>query len=485
MPPSHEEVARAGALPPAPAGQVWDDWPPSTSPLQIESIGREDSPWSLAGRRVQIRGTSQAGLQEIRVPPLAIARSFRLEVNGRPPVLVSLRVSPDEIVRVLEAGAVQLTERITVALDHPLIFWSIVADVPVPVRLAWITDLVGDEGSSAPFAAFTPAVGEDGNPSDSHIRVGREDSAARFQVQPVAGIAGITGPELTSAGQPALGLEVRGDRLIRLVLAAGADPVELERALDALRRRKLRAFRQDRILHARRIEDRLVGLVSPDPGLDRAFGWAKVQLDARLESGPHLGRRVVEDAIETARAGLAMGDRDIARDVLRPLRLAKAGADRTMLDRLAECYARWTGESAPGAAGDPGEEASGERSFEPPGSRADPASVVLGVIEGLWGIRPDAPQGVVRVRPALPHGWAEMALQRLRVGPTTLDLRVRRRPGRTVVMVRRSAGPPIRLTVGLRDRRGAGPVTIDEIAMGGPEVSFTAEDAHQVDFHDE
>lgn len=479
---AHEEVALGGVPPPAPPSQVWDDWPPSTSPLLTESSGRENASWSLRGRRAVVCGTGRSGVQEIQVRPLTIAGGVHLEVNGRPPGLVSLKVSPDEIVRVLEAGAVQLTERITTALDHPLIFWSIVADAPVPIRLAWVTDLPGDEHSSARLA---PVIGEEGGPADGHIRVGREDSEPRFQVLPVAGVAAITGRVTDAAGNDALAFEVRSDRLLRVVLAAGADTTELERVLDALRRRKLRAFRQDRILHARRIEDRLVSLVSPDPDLDRAFGWAKVHLEAMLEARPHMGRQVAGDAISVARATLAIGDRDIARDALRPLRLGEPGADRTPLLHLADWYARWTGEPAPGPAAGRGGSEDADAAFELAGSREDPAALVLGVVEGLWGIRPDAPQCAARIRPVLPPGWTEMALRRLRVGPTTLDLRVRRRPGRTVVTVRRTGGPPIRVTVGLRGRTGAGPVTIDQMEVGGPEVSFTPDDTHEVDFHDE
>lgn len=478
MSPADERVAQGGAPPPAPPSQVWDDWPPSTSPLLTESSSRANVSWTLRGRRAVVRGTGQSGVQEIQVRPLTIAGDVHLEVNGRPPMLVSLQVSPDEIVRVLEAGAVQLTERITTALDHPLIFWSIVADAPVSIRIAWVTDLPGNEHSTAPLA---PVIGEEGGPADGQIRVGRQDSEPRFQVLPVAGVAAITGP----AGTDALAFEVRSDRLLRVVLAAGSDTAELERALDALRRRKLRAFRQDRILHTRRIEDRLVSLVSPDPGLDRAFGWAKVHLEAMLEARPHLGRQVAGDPIGVARATLAIGDRDIARDVLRPLRLGEDGADRAPLRRLADCYARWTGEPVPGMAAEPGDAEYADTTFELTGSRGDPAALVLEVIEGLWGIRPDAPRGAVRVRPSPPPGWPEMALRRLRVGPTTLDFRVRRRPGRTVVMVRRTGGPPIRLTVGLRGRTGSGPVTIDQTEVGGQEVSFTPEDSHEVDFHDE
>jgi hypothetical protein len=54
-------------------------------------------------------------------------------------------------------------------------------------------------------------AGEDVRSSDSSIRVGREDSAPRFQIQPVAGIAGVTGPELTAGGNEAVGL-LRGLR---------------------------------------------------------------------------------------------------------------------------------------------------------------------------------------------------------------------------------------------------------------------------------
>jgi len=482
MPPADEQVAQGGAPPPAPPGQVWDDWPPSTSPLLTESSSRENASWSLRGRRAVVLGTGQSGVQEIRVCPLVIAGGVRLEVNGRPPGLVSLKVSPDEIVRVLEAGAVQLTERITTALDHPLIFWSIVADTPVPIRLTWVTDLPGNEPSGAPLGQM---IGEEGSTEDTHIRVGREDAEPRFQVLPVAGVAAITGPVTAPAGNDALAFEVRSDRLLRAVLAAGADTAELERALDALRRRRLRAFRQDRILHARRIEDRLVSLVSPDPELDRAFGWAKVNLEAMLEARPHLGRQVAGDAIGVACATLAIGDRDIARDVLRPLRLGENGADRAPLLRLADYYARWTGEPVPRVTAARGGIEASDTVFELTGSRGDPAALVLGVIEGLWGIRPDAPRGAVRVRPSLPAGWPEMALRRLRVGPTTLDLRVRRRPGRTVVMVRRTGGPPIRLTVGLRGRTATGPVMIDQTEVGGQEVSFTPDDSHEVDFHDE
>ncbi len=475
---------------------VWDDWPPSTSPLLTEFPSRENPVWTLSGRRAEVRGAGHSGVGEIQVRPWRVVRSVRLEVNGAAPVTVSLKVAPDEVVRVLQAGEVQLTERITTALDHPLIFWSIVADGPVTIRLCWITDLADGDSEGTPLI---PLIAEDQSHSDSHIRVGREALAPRFQVQPVSGMAGIT----SSIGD-SLGFEVRGDRILRVILAAGADDGELDRAVDALRRRKLRAFRQDRILHTRRLEDRLVALVSPDPALDRAFGWAKVRLDGMLEGRPQLGRYVPHDPVRVARAMLAIGDRDLARDVIRSLRAGDSGGEgcypeqsegslilktgiprsarNDSLPHLIDAYLRWSGEMLPdpASAGEPAAAADIELT-----ASLDPAALVLAVIEGLWGLKPDAIRGELQISPALPPGWQDMTLQRVRIGATTLDLRVRRRPEHVVVAVRRSAGPPLKLRIGLRDRVAGGVVTLDDIELGGQEVAFTTEESHQVAFYDE
>jgi hypothetical protein len=118
------------------------------------------------------------------------------------------------------------------------------------------------------------------------------------------------------------------------------------------------------------------------------------------------------------------------------------------------------------------------------GDHEDPARLVLRVIEGLWAVQPDALRGEVRVEPTLPKRWSEMCLKRLRVGPTTLDIRVRRRPESTVIMVRRGAGPAIRLRLSLRSRPGQGPVTVDQAQLGGDEVAFMLEDVHEVVYHD-
>jgi hypothetical protein len=51
-------------------------------------------------------------------------------------------------------------------------------------------------------------------------------------------------------------------------------------------------------------------------------------------------------------------------------------------------------------------------------------------------------------------------------------------------MVRRGAGPPIRLRLRLRERPGQGPVTVDQVKLGAEQVAFTVEDVHEVVYHD-
>jgi hypothetical protein len=105
------------------------------------------------------------------------------------------------------------------------------------------------------------------------------------------------------------------------------------------------------------------------------------------------------------------------------------------------------------------------------------------LVEGLWGVVPDALAGAVRVMPWLPPAWDAMALERLRVGRTSLTLEARRRPGGLVVRVRRTYGPRIHLVLG---RAGAAPaaLSVDDVPLGGTVARFDAEGEHEVTFHD-
>ncbi|MFN8653401.1 MAG: hypothetical protein U0133_15965 [Gemmatimonadales bacterium] len=478
------------------------------SPLLTEFPGRAEHAWTLTGRRASVSGANH-DIADVEIDGRLVAREMHLAVNGATPETVAVKVAPDEIVRVLQAGELQLTERITTALEHPLVFWSLVADGPADLRLAWHPVIGRRQEEQGSLAALGMTESMPGT-----IVLSGQDGSEPVAVVAAAGAVRVDGNRVM----------VEGDRILRVVLAAGPEAHDLDRALDALRRRKLRAFRQDRILHARRLEERLVSLESPDPVLDRRFGWAKVELDARLEERPGRGRCMSRETARTGRALLAAGDREVVRDLVRSLTLEDE-LDPA-LPALAAAWLRWTGdldavsrswerladvvEAMPDRVAtavrdglSAGAHAAGEQAIaarleavrvsggeaphphiELTGYGAEPAGLVSGIVETLWGVDPDLIRGEVRVVAGLPRGWSEMALRRLRVGPTFFDLRLRRRPERTVLAVRRVSGPPLRLKASLRDDAARGPVTIDQVELGGREATFLVEDVHEVAFHD-
>ncbi len=503
--PDDEEsaVVAAGQGSPAHLDEIWDEWPPTASPILTESGAREDRPWTLAGRRALLTGSERAGLHEIWVHPYRLVKDARLLVDGREPEVVAVRIAPDEVVRVLRLGEVELTERFTVALEQGVVFWSVVADGPVALSLRWESDL----RRAAPYPARSSqarvlVVGT------AEMRVTLSHEPATAQIMAAAGA-------LTAHGTR---FEVRGEGLARVILAAASTEAELGRALDALKRRKLRAYRQERLLHARRLEERLTVFEAPDPALVRAFAWAKVRLDRTLAETPGVGRSVLAadpperaryltpDACRVAAASLAAGDREIVRDALRFLARGRdrsgrpphetttsglswhdAPASESRIADLAAHYLAWTGDRpllerlwpslAPAASAVPSivtqwragewESALGALHRE-----TDDAALLRGVIEGLWGVVPDALNDALVLEPFLPDPWHEMTLRRLRIGATMLDLRLRRRPGAIALRVERIQGPRLRLAVSLRTRVPLTGLTLNDEPLGGSRAVF-------------
>lgn len=419
------------------------------------------------------------------------------------PAITAVRFAPDEIVRVLRAGTVELTERISLALDHGLVCWGIVADAPVPISLHW----------TSPFPqrarpAADPAITSDSPeplPADAAPTLRLGNSVNGLTVVACAGRVHRT----SAPGSPGSVCVAEGDRMLRLVFAGGTLAGEVQRGEEAFARRRLRAFRQDRILHARRLEQRLTALESVDAMLDRALHWSKVRLDAAVSEIAGRGRMPrmpgqdgsVAAACEIAGAALVTGDREIALDLLRALaRSGTDGSDRAAIGRLVQQYLAWTGDQAAidrldlGVTG-----GSGFPEMKPPAwddsvlirsvsgcrpeAEASSSRLLRAVVSGLWGVEPDAPNESVSVRPALPAAWPEMALRRLRVGGTLLDLRLRRRPGRLVLRVELLQGPRLRLSVELPPAYPVSQVTLDDDAMGGVRATFEVAQSHEVSFY--
>ncbi len=429
-------------------------------------------------------------------------QGVQLRVAGVAPELTAIRFTPDEIVRVLRAGGVELTERISVALDHGLVCWGIVADAPVPITLHWTTPF-----PQRPRPAADPAITSDDPPPElpdpaPTIRLG--NSVNGLTVVACAGTV-----QRTSGGAGSLCV-AEGDRMLRLVFAGGSVTGEVQRGEEAFARRRLRAFRQDRILHARRLEQRLTALESVDAMLDRAVHWAKVRLDASVSEITGAGRMPrmpgqeggVADACAIASAALAVGDREIAIDLLRALgRAGVEGSDaRSAVNALVRDYLAWTADQGSlerialpmegGGAAPTDRVASWDDSLlirsatgcRPEADRSS-SRLLRAVIQGLWGVTPDALNFGLTVRPTLPVAWPEMALRRLRVGGSMLDLRLRRRPGRLVLRVELLQGPRPRMSVELPPSHPVSQVTLDDEALGGARATFDVAGSHEISFY--
>jgi hypothetical protein len=152
------------------------------------------------------------------------------------------------------------------------------------------------------------------------------------------------------------------------------------------------------------------------------------------------------EAHESERAAtrlLALGHRDPARGLV-------AGSPTPALVRA---WADWTGEGPAGA-----------------------GAAALLELQGLT-LAPSARRGELRlsVTESLP---ARLAVRRLRVGATVLDVEVRRRPGGLRLGIARTHGPALTVTVDLPVRFG--PVTVDDVEGLAPPLRFELRDRHEV-----
>lgn len=236
------------------------------------------------------------------------------------------------------------------------------------------------------------------------------------------------------------------------------------------------------------------------PSLDRAFTLAAGRAETLV--GELLGGGDVSEAVRLSAAALGAGLRAPARTVLRSLTVSGQAAEPVnLVSALAARYASWTGD-----AGFPGTRRGDPRVFPEPemacseeaalaplleaadrvlaagnGARAaDVRAVLEGVILGLWRVEPDAPVGALGVAPRLPEDWPAMAIRRLRVGSTAMEISVRRRAG-LAVRVRRSAGPRLFLTVEPRPFR-SGSVWLDDVELRGSRARFELADHHDLVF---
>jgi hypothetical protein len=110
------------------------------------------------------------------------------------------------------------------------------------------------------------------------------------------------------------------------------------------------------------------------------------------------------------------------------------------------------------------------------------ASFLAGAIGGLWGVRPQALDGMLWLAPDAMRLGSSAALSRLRVGRSVLDVRFRSSAEIVSLAVRRGAGPAIVTEISVRGVPIA-EMLVDGEAVAGSRARFEVRDAHDVQFH--
>ncbi len=111
-----------------------------------------------------------------------------------------------------------------------------------------------------------------------------------------------------------------------------------------------------------------------------------------------------------------------------------------------------------------------------------PEALLRDVVAGLFGVRADAEGGRFVIAPWLPEGWRSMALRRLRLHRSVVDVEVRPRAEWAAIRLKLTFGPPIALSLSVRNAGPVGRVTVDEIALQGDRAVFTLSAEHEAMF---
>lgn len=376
-----------------------------SSPMAVEGPVR-DGPFFLRGRRSRAEGTEYGGL---RVAASGEATMMERCASTAPPA-AQVRLEPGLVTRSWRDGA---TQRTWTALELPLLVWEFAG--PQSATLTWRTP-VG--------AGATIDRGGDGDFSVSH------EHGKRVRFLALGG---------TLAAEPvgrSVEFRFQHSSSARLVAVAAHDDADERRTIDRLARRGIAGLATQRAQHAAHLAALGPRLRTPDPAIDRAFGWA---------------------ALLWGEAAAWTGA---------PSHVPFAAPAPGALARLRDAAALLESRSADLLGPDPG--------------RA--AGVLVDGVEGLFGVRPDPANDALELEPALPGAWPAMALDRLRVGSAVLDVEVRRRPSTTVVALRIRSGGPLGVAIGLRGAAVA-QVDLDDVVMPGARVRFEARQEHKLVFH--
>jgi hypothetical protein len=370
-------------------------------------------------------------------------------------------------------------ERRVAALEEPCLIWEV--DGPGALELSCHLDLGG-----ADLRFERAADGE-------RLWVGTESAPSECLIGCLGGSVGV---EAEGGG---VRVTARGTGALRLLLLASTGAEDRDRSLRILARRGFAGVQEQRSRHAEQLRGLALATATPDEAEDRALAAAVAALDAAIvEEG---GRRSAGELLGTGAGLLAAGLREQVRDLLRApfdgaghLRLyaryaAWVGDDEFLRKRwpeAARAIGGWSpGNAEPGLAAellplaelvaDLGSIGILDGAASRSGKAEPPVRTPIDGALARWGVVPLALDGLVRLAPELPEGWDRMTLERLRVGRTTLDLRLKRRAGGISFQARVTHGPRILLQVAPRLPFTAAGILVGDEQLPGPALRAEVE----------
>ncbi len=371
-------------------------------------------------------------------------------------------------------------ERRFVALEEPCLFWEVsgAGELTLSCLLdLGVTDLRYERGAEG-----------------DRIWIGSESSSREFLVGCLGGVLSLEGDGAVTR------LVARGRDRVRMLIVGCTGEPDRDQVTRILARKGLRGLQEQQERHAAQVAALSVHLLTPPGAEDRQVAEGIRALDAALvDQG---GRREASDLLATGAGLLAVGLREPVRDLLR------APFQTAAHLRLYGAYATWAGDDEflrkrwPEAARAlrqlhddpvvaalaaellPIAESVGDLSaigmldgLVARGAPALPpiAAPVAELLQRRWGVAPNALEGMVRLAPVLPAEWDRMTLERLRVGPTTLDVRIKRRPGGVACHCRVTHGPSLLVHLAPVLPFVAAGVLVGDEQFPGPELRFELE----------
>jgi hypothetical protein len=273
---------------------------PLDDPIALQSDVESDEQFDLAGRRLVLVGRDRLGIREIWAHPHRVICSWDVAADGEPALGMRIVVTPDAVVRTLETSRRRLTERLFVALEHPVAMVEYVPERrgresvgrgPERIELTFTLDL----RRSWPYAAGCGGdlrFRRDAAGEVLVVATESDDGAAAVFVGPAAAM---TLEPVHRGDAPALLCTVAaslGQRL-RVVVVGGINRADLERTLRALRRLGLAGLVRQRAQRGAALGDGRLMVRAAEPGPTRAFEWAKRRLDLFLGDVPGVGRSLM------------------------------------------------------------------------------------------------------------------------------------------------------------------------------------------------